>query len=297
MIAESLLGTAAARYGLDSVESLIQEVLPEAPEPVVQSIRDAIDRAAESFHEKHGSKYGRSSDSFLARRENVKTIIRSTLPGRGPLSGEDLSGEGFKGATDAPVEVREEFVELLHEKMMEDRHLAEILQKQRQTVRADRQRKKLLDEIENVREATEEEEWFGKLVDEGPRSNYLRYLREITARFEKSTGTVDLDVVSGQEEVREDRRLVDSTQNGNERRQLTEVLDEHEALLLTGPPGSGKSHMIEQLLWRRSVEAAAGPIAEKGFLEEQSPIPAYVAPGRGDIFERIARAVLRGVDS
>jgi len=291
MIAESLLGAAAARYGLDSVEHLIQEVLPEAPGSIVQSIRDAIDRAAESFHEKHGGKYGGNSDSFLARRENVKTIIRSTLPGRGPLSGEDLSGEGFKGATDAPVEVREEFVELLHEKMMEDRHLAEILEKQRQRVRADRQRKRLLDEIENIREATEEEEWFGRSVDEGPRSNYLRYLQEITARFEKSAGTVGLDVVSGREEVREDRRLVDSRQNGNERRKLPEVLNEHEALLLTGPPGSGKSHMVEQLLWRASVEAAAGPIAEKGFLEEQPPIPAYVGPGRGDIFERIAHAL------
>lgn len=295
MIAESLLVAAAARYGLDSVEALIQVVLPEAPEPIVQSIRDAIDRAAESFHEKHGDKYGGRSDSFLARKENVKTIIRSTFPGRGPLSGDDLSGEGFEGAIDAPVEVREEFVELLHEKMMEDRRLAEILEKQRQRVRADRQRKKLLDEIENICKATEEEEWFGKSVDEGPRSNYLRYLQKITDRFEESAGTVGLDVVSGQEEVSEeqveDRRLVDSKQNGKERRKLPEILDEHRVLLLTGPPGSGKSHMVNQQLWRVSVEAAAGPIAEKGFLEEQSPIPAYVAPGRGDIFERIAHAL------
>lgn len=290
-----LLEAVVARYGLDSVESLIQKVLPEAPEPTVQSIRDAIDRAAESFHEKHGGRYGGRNDSFLVRRENVEAIIRSTLPGRAPLSGGDLSGEGFEGATEAPVEVREEFVDLLHREMKEDRRLAEILEKQRQRVKADRRWKKLRDELESIREAAEEEEWFGQSVDEGPRSNYLRYLQEIADRFEESAGMVALDVIPGQKDVgpdqEEDRRLIDSEQNGDNRRELQEVLDHRDALLLTGPPGSGKSFMVEQLLWKVAIEAGAGPIADEGFSEEQSPIPVYVTPGRGDIFERIGHAL------
>jgi len=295
MIVESLLEAAVARYGLDSVETLIQKVLPEAPEPTVQSMRDAIDQAAESFHEKYGDKYGGPNNSFLVRKQNVETILRSTLPGEVSLSGKDLSGKGFKGATEAPVEVREESVGLLHEKMKKDRRLAEILERQRQREVADRRWKKLRDELETIREATEEEEWFGHSVEKGPRSNYLRYLHQVAGGFEERAGTVTLDVVPGQKDVvpaqEKDWRVVDSEPNGSDRRKLTKTLEDPGALLLTGPPGSGKSHMIEQLLWKRAVEAAAGPIAKEGFLEGQSPVPVYVTPGRGDVFERIAHAL------
>jgi hypothetical protein len=168
----SLLEAAASRYGFSSVESLIQEVTPEVPGPTVQSIRDAIDRAAESFHETYGSEYGGRYDSFLVRRENVEAIIRSTFPGKAPLSAENLNGEGYEEAADAPIEVREEFVDLLHEEMMEDRRLTEILEKKRHRIAASRRWETLWRKIETIRQATEGENRFGKSVLEGPMDSY-----------------------------------------------------------------------------------------------------------------------------
>lgn len=285
-----LIEAAATKWGLDTAESVVQKVVPETPSETTNSIRDAIDRAAESFHERYEDRYGGKNTSFLVRKKNVETIIWSTLPGNGPLSGEDLIGEGFEQAEEAPVEVRNEFVELLHEEMRRDRRLGEILERQEQRRKANRHREKLLDEVETIRQATEEEEWFGESVGKDPRSNYLQYLQNIADRFEEDTHSIALDVVPG---GKERRREAGSEEYAEKRRKLPEMLEEREALLLTGPPGSGKSVMIEQHLWRMAIEAAAGPIGEKGFCEGQSPIPIYVTPGRGDIFDRIAHALHR----
>ena len=286
----SLLEAAATKWGFDAVKGLVRRVAPETPSETVKAIREAVDRAAKSFHERHGSRYGGKNNSFLVRKENVETIIRSTLPGNGPLSGEDLNGEGFEEAAEAPVEVRKEFVELLHEEMRRDRHLGEILERQEQRRKANRHREKLLDEVETIRQATEEEEWFGESVGKDPRGNYLQYLQNIAGRFEENAHSVALDVVPG---GRQRRREAGSEEYAEKRRELPDVLEGREALLLTGPPGSGKSVMIEQHLWRMAIEAAAGPIGERGFCEGQSPIPIYVTPGRGDIFDRIAHALHR----
>jgi hypothetical protein len=288
----SLLEAAVTKWGFDAVEGMVRWATSDIPTPseTVKSIKEAIDRAADSFHERHGSRYGGKNNSFLVRKENVETIIRSTLPGNGPLSGEDLNGEGFEGAEEAPVEVRKEFVELFHEEMRRDRHLGEILERQEQKRKADRRREKLLDEVETIRQAIEEQEWFGEAVGEGPRSNYLQYLQNIASRFEENAHSVALDVVPG---GKERRREAGSEEYAEERRKLRDVLEGREALLLTGPPGSGKSVMIEQHLWRMAIEAAAGPIGEKGFCKGQTPIPIYVIPGRGDIFKRIAHALHR----
>lgn len=288
----SLLEAAATKWGFDAVEGVVRWATPDIPtsSETVKSIREAIDRAAESFHERHGSRYGDKNNSFLVRKENVETIIRSTIPGSGLLSGEDLNGEGFEGAEEAPVEVRKEFVDLLHEEMRKDRHLGEILVRQEQRRKADRRWEKLLDKVETIRQATEKQEWFGESVGEGPRSNYLQYLQNIASRFEENAHSVALDVVPG---GRQRRREAGSEDYAEERRKLPDVLEGREALLLTGPPGSGKSVMIEQHLWRMAIEAGAGPIGEEGFCEGQSPIPIYVTPGRGDIFKRIAHALHR----
>jgi hypothetical protein len=295
MVLESLLQSVVVKYGFESIRTLIRKFVPDAPEPIVEATKEAINAAAESFHDKHGDKYGGRKNSFLVQEANVQAIIRSTLPGQPPLSPEELSGTGFDGATQAPLKVRDDFVECLHHEMEKRRPLAQILETKRRKEITYRRYRELKTSLDAIRLATEEEKWFGASVDTGPRSNYLQYLRTIAERFEKSEATVELDVIANQRssvfsEV-VSRKLSVSKSEQNERRKLLTVLTDCGALIVSGPPGGGKSFLIEQLMWNVAIKAGAGPLAEDGFNKDQCPIPVYVTPGRGDIFDRIAHAL------
>lgn len=127
-----MLDSIVERLGFRTARVMVQYFLPNAPDAITKEALEAVDRAASRFFEQYGDKYGDPYNSFLAQKTNLKTIIRSTFHTSEPLSAEDLDGDGYDDAENAPLEVRRDFVSMLVDEMKRSRELNGIIAKQNQ---------------------------------------------------------------------------------------------------------------------------------------------------------------------
>jgi hypothetical protein len=143
--------------------------------------------------------------------------------------------------------------------------------------------------------------WTYPGLDSKAQHLYNDYLRQIYASQEEEVSLPRLDVVYPSETS---PRHVDVMGTTNpERLSLLDAFEGNEALLLTGPPGAGKTVALRQVIRRSAREAADGPLAYSGaeslfkkfsraIWEEdptgnQPPFPVYISPGKRSIFHRI----------
>ena len=111
----------------DFVKSLTGSLLGEQSDELTQKVYAALEEAADHFFETYGDQFGEPNNSFLARKENWETVLRSVYYSSDALDAQQLNGAGYRGAENAPPEVVNHFVALVEGKMHDDWFLDKIL--------------------------------------------------------------------------------------------------------------------------------------------------------------------------
>ncbi len=107
---------------------------------IINKTYQAVERAYECFFKKHGKRFGDKNNSFLARENNLETLIHSIFPGSPEVTVQDLDPHGFHGAPQATPGELQLLIDVFKEEMARDFDLVHIL--------ADKQLYRKVDAIE-----------------------------------------------------------------------------------------------------------------------------------------------------
>ena len=280
-----VLASIAMRLGVSSAQALGRKALPRAAEPVVKVALEAYEAAAADVLQAYGDRYGTVSTSFLASQGNLDRALLSAWAADQPLRPQDLDGAGFDGVATAPHKMLADFIAAFEARLRSSPLLADVLTQRELAARAKVQWEGIRGELEALRDDLAPRPLIGQEMPAGERARWIRYLHTTAERYAKLEDAVLLDVVGLTTDI--------GTGENSDRRPFNEVAISG-TVLVTGPPGAGKSSLVGRLVRRAAFAAAAGPLAETGFVDGQPPVPVVVRPGSGSFFDRIAHALHSG---
>ena len=102
---------ASAVYGV--LHTTIKSLFSGNSDEITKRLYDAVDQAADRFHDAYGDRFGGPRCSFLARHDNLKVIAKSLHYSQPPLRHSDFSPKGFEGARDATEDEINAFLQML----------------------------------------------------------------------------------------------------------------------------------------------------------------------------------------
>ncbi len=152
-------------------------------------------------------------------------------------------------------------------------------------------------------EDSDKTSWTYPGLDSRAQHLYNDYLRQIYTSHEDEASLPSLDIAYPSEKTSpRPGEVTDETRT--ERLPLLDAVEDNQALLLTGPPGAGKTVALRQVVRQAARQAADGPLAFSGAegvfqkfsrlvgdadpTGNQPPFPVYVSPGDRSVYYRIA---------
>ena len=110
----SLLETIFTGGAYDLIKAALKELFSDDTDELTKRLYKAIDVAMDQFDEQCGARFGKVTNSFLGREENLKLIARSLHFSQPPLAPGSFDPRGFEGAPNATDQELSDFLSLLN---------------------------------------------------------------------------------------------------------------------------------------------------------------------------------------
>lgn len=127
MVIESILVGILGNSAYDILKNTFKDICGQENIPIYDNIYKALETCSQSFFQRYDKKYGKPSESFLAREENVKLIMRSMYYGSNINLKNELNRKGYGDIPELTDEDFEFFICELNKEMSKDFQLDKVL--------------------------------------------------------------------------------------------------------------------------------------------------------------------------
>jgi len=124
---ESILLSIFGNTIYDLIKTSLKDSTAEDDADLVGRIHIALEEASQKFFLKYDNQFGKPDSSFLARKSNIDSIVKSIFYTNHLDLSESISPKGFDGVEDLNQEALYYFCNQLNEFMMKDFRLSKII--------------------------------------------------------------------------------------------------------------------------------------------------------------------------